>query len=210
MLASIVQKLARNRSTPLPVLAAKAARYLRETAAAALHLRACDRVGPGARVEGRPVVHNEGRIELGAEVTIRSRWAPVELATGSGGRLEIGDGASINYGTLVSATREVRIGKRVMMGNYCVVADTKTPGAAAGAAPGEVPSPIEIGDDVWLAVRVTVLPGARIGARTVVVAGSVVDSELPPDVIAGGVPARVLRASTKSSASAEAASGLPS
>ena len=53
--------------------------------------------------------------------------------------------------------------------------------------------PIEIGDDVWLAGRVMVRPGSRIGAGAVIGAGSVVDGEIPAGAIASGAPARVLR-----------------
>jgi acetyltransferase-like isoleucine patch superfamily enzyme len=42
-------------------------------------------------------------------------------------------------------------------------------------------------------MHVTVLKGVRIGKGTVVAAGSVVSRDLPAGVIAGGVPARVIR-----------------
>jgi acetyltransferase-like isoleucine patch superfamily enzyme len=45
---------------------------------------------------------------------------------------------------------------------------------------------------VWLAARVRVTKGAVIGAGAVIAAGSVVSGEIPPGVVAGGVPARVL------------------
>src|SRR6185503_9856915 len=53
--------------------------------------------------------------------------------------------------------------------------------------------PITIEDDVWLAGRVSVLRGSRIGRGSVITAGSVVSGEIPSGVIAGGVPARVIR-----------------
>ena len=46
---------------------------------------------------------------------------------------------------------------------------------------------------MWLAARVHVKAGVTIGEGTVVTAGSVVETSLPADVIAGGAPARVLR-----------------
>ena len=190
---TILTKLARNRATPIAVLATKTGRFLRESVSAAVFLRKCDRIGAHARVDGSLRVVNEGRIELGNDVRLISRWAPIELATAKGGTLTIGDGTSINYGSLVSAAARVTIGARVMIGNYCVIADTQVPGTPGDDS--EVPRPVEIGDNVWLAVRVTVLPGAKIGAGAVITAGSVVEGEIPPGVLAGGVPARVLRAS---------------
>ena len=43
-------------------------------------------------------------------------------------------------------------------------------------------------------MNVVVLKGCSIGKGTVVAANSVVTGSLPPRVIAGGVPARVIRA----------------
>jgi acetyltransferase-like isoleucine patch superfamily enzyme len=50
-----------------------------------------------------------------------------------------------------------------------------------------------IGRDVWLGARVFVKCGVRIGDGCIVGAGSVVIDDLPPNSIAVGVPARVVR-----------------
>jgi acetyltransferase-like isoleucine patch superfamily enzyme len=52
---------------------------------------------------------------------------------------------------------------------------------------------IEIGDGAWLASRVVVLPGVRIGAGAIVAAASVVTRDIPPNTLSVGVPARVVR-----------------
>jgi acetyltransferase-like isoleucine patch superfamily enzyme len=52
---------------------------------------------------------------------------------------------------------------------------------------------LEIGENVWLGVGVTVLPGCRIGDNSVVGAGSVVTKSIPPKEVWGGIPARKLR-----------------
>jgi acetyltransferase-like isoleucine patch superfamily enzyme len=168
-IGTILGKLSKNRSTSLPELAAKAGRYLRESAAAMVWLRECDRVGANARVVGVTRVVNGGRIELGDGIRLISRWTPIELSTARGGTITIGDETSINYGTIVSAASRIQIGRRAMIGNYCVIADTQVPGTPADAA--DVAAPIEIGDGAWLAVRVTVLPGSRIGAGAVISTG---------------------------------------
>jgi HAD superfamily phosphatase (TIGR01681 family) len=185
-------KLTRHFGEPLPELASRAFNYARETALAAIGLRACDVVGAGARCNGLPVVHNEGRIELGADVKLDCRWSPVELAVGRGGKLVIGDGAFVNHGALITARKRVVVGRGALIGNYSIVADCEAPGI--GAYAGDEPKAIEIGDGAWIAARVTVLPGARIGAGAVVTAGSIVSGDIPAGAVAGGIPARVLRA----------------
>src|SRR5258705_6758826 len=98
--------------------------WLTSTVGAHLWLRACNRVGAGTRTFGRPHIENHGRIILGARVRLNSNWAPVELATAHDGTLEIADGVFVNYGTLLSAHRRVQIGQNVMIGHYCIIADT--------------------------------------------------------------------------------------
>lgn len=158
-------------------------------------LQSCDQVGAKVRVFWRPHIENRGRITLGSRVRLNSNWAPIELVSGPKGVIEIGDGVYINYGSMISARQQVRIGSNVMIGNYCIVADTETPGIGdIPQGPSIEPRAVEIGDGAWLAARVTVLPGSRIGANAVIAAGSVVAGDIPEGSIAGGIPARVLRA----------------
>jgi FkbH-like protein len=191
-LSNLLQKLQRQGTSSVTELASKAWRVAGESTGAAVAFRDCDRVGSGARaMNGRPIVRNQGRIEIGEDFRVVSKWIPVELATGKGGTISIGDQVQINYGTMISAEKRVAIGNRVMIGNHCIIADTEVPGT-----PPVDDSPareISIGDGAWLAVRVTVLPGAKIGAGAIITAGSVVAGEIPAGVVAGGIPARVLR-----------------
>jgi acetyltransferase-like isoleucine patch superfamily enzyme len=157
-------------------------------------LRDCDTVGANARAFFRPHVENHGRIVIGDNVRLNSNWAPVELVTGPNGTIDIADGVYVNYGTLIAAKQSVRIGANVMVGNYSIIADTEVPGIdEPPGAPTMTPRAVEIGEGAWLAARVTVLPGARIGARAVIAAGSVVAGEIPAGAVAGGIPARVIR-----------------
>jgi len=57
----------------------------------------------------------------------------------------------------------------------------------------EFGKPISIGSDVWVGGGVLILPGVRIGSRTVIGAGSIVTRDLPDDVFAAGNPCRVIR-----------------
>jgi acetyltransferase-like isoleucine patch superfamily enzyme len=169
--------------------------WLTSSIGARLWLRDCDQVGAGARTFRRPNIENRGRMVLGRRVRLVSGWAPVELVSGPRGLIEIGDRVFINYGSIISAQQHVRIGPNTMVGNYCIIADTETPGIEdpEGAPPVEA-HPVEIGSGVWLAARVTVLPGSRIGDGAVIAAGSIVSGDIPAGCVAGGIPARILRA----------------
>ena len=52
---------------------------------------------------------------------------------------------------------------------------------------------IEIGDLVWCGLRVTILPGTKIGEGAIIQAGAVVRSEIPACAIVGGNPAKVFK-----------------
>lgn len=51
----------------------------------------------------------------------------------------------------------------------------------------------EIGNDVWIGARVTILDGVKIGNGAVIAAGSVVTKDVPPYAIVGGIPASIIR-----------------
>lgn len=60
--------------------------------------------------------------------------------------------------------------------------------------PGKLDNPLQVGSDVWLGLNVIVCPGCQIiGDGTIIGAGSVVTKNLPPFVVAAGVPAKILR-----------------
>lgn len=53
--------------------------------------------------------------------------------------------------------------------------------------------PIILSSRVWLGANVVVLPGVTIGENSIVGAGSVVTKDIPANVVAGGIPCRVIR-----------------
>jgi FkbH-like protein len=169
----------------------KALDVLMDTVNAQWQVRKCTKVGAGPRVKGRMRVENHGSITIGERFSVVSRWIPLELLTGPRGRIEIGNHVWANFGAMISAQASVSIGDRVMIGQHTIVADTAFPDHPNAEA-DPTARPIEIGNDVWLAGRVTVYPGVRIGAGAVIMAGSIVTEDIPPSVIAGGIPARPL------------------
>jgi acetyltransferase-like isoleucine patch superfamily enzyme/acyl carrier protein len=190
--SQLFEKVTRDREKlPGYVLRRKAMTYLESLALSPLYLRHCTKLGKRARTRGMPFIENLGRIEIGDDFNFVSLFVRSHLVTGHSGFLEIGNSVNINFGAAISAHEHVKIGDRVRMGPYAIVMDSDY---HAARDRGERPTaPIIIEEDVWLAGRVSVLRGSHIGRGSVITAGSVVSGEIPAGVIAGGVPARVIR-----------------
>lgn len=58
---------------------------------------------------------------------------------------------------------------------------------------GHTVQDITIEDNVWIAANVVVLGGVKIGTGSIIAAGSVVTKDIEANVIAGGIPAKILR-----------------
>lgn len=54
-------------------------------------------------------------------------------------------------------------------------------------------SEVIIGNDVWIGMRVVIMPGVRIGIGVVIGAGAAVTKDVPDYAIVGGVPARIIK-----------------
>jgi acetyltransferase-like isoleucine patch superfamily enzyme len=182
---------------PLPrdprAFARKAFHYALKRLLAPIALRHCTEVGAGARVRGFPVVENEGgTIRIGRNFCVFSYLAKVQLYAGPGAVLAIGDDTFVNNGTTLSASCAITIGSRVNIAPHCTLIDNDFHAVDQRDAAPKM-APIVLEDDVWLGTRVTVLKGVTIGQGSVIAAGAVVTKDIPPGVLAGGVPAKVLR-----------------
>ncbi|PRB82345.1 acetyltransferase [Chryseobacterium culicis] len=56
-----------------------------------------------------------------------------------------------------------------------------------------VPGRIHIKKNAWIGANATILPGVTIGENTIVAAGAVVTKDIPDNVIAGGIPAKIIK-----------------
>jgi maltose O-acetyltransferase len=111
-----------------------------------------------------------------------------------GYRIRVGARTFVNYGLVALDVASIEIGDDVQIGpNVQLLTPTHPLEPDARRAKWEAAEPIAIEGNVWLGGGVIVLPGVTIGENTVVGAGSIVTKDLPPNVVAAGNPARVVR-----------------
>ncbi|MGY1717468.1 sugar O-acetyltransferase [Blastococcus sp. SYSU DS0552] len=126
---------------------------------------------------------------VGGGTTIRS-----DFRCDYGYRISVGAFCFVNWGGIFLDVGPITLGDHVQLGPGVQLLTAGHPvDAGLRRAGWQQGAPITLGDDVWLGGGVIVLPGVTVGARTVVGAGSVVTRDLPPDVVAVGNPARVVR-----------------
>ena len=110
--------------------------------------------------------------------------------------VSIGDRCLLGKGIGIVGHERIEIGDDVFTGHYVYVTD-QNHGYEDLTAPIGVQlwrnAPVRVGAGSWLGHGAVVLPGARIGAHTVVAAGAVVSGEFPDRCVLAGVPARVVR-----------------
>jgi acetyltransferase-like isoleucine patch superfamily enzyme len=150
-------------------------------------------IGPGLQGNGRLRISGPGRVMLDADV---NAWSHAEvnrlITTHPEAVIRIGRRARLNGCTIIAAER-VEVGADCVLGS-CEIRDhlpySESP--LDRRRPGRA-QPVVIEDNVWIGGQVSVLPGVRIGRDTVVGIHAVVFDDIPPGVIVGGNPAKVLR-----------------
>jgi hypothetical protein len=80
-----------------------------------------------------------------------------------------------------------------MMANGTYVTDSDWHTLYDRTARSPTPTPVHIGNNVWLGDHATVLKGVRIGDNSVVAARAVVTRDVPANVVVAGNPARVVK-----------------
>lgn len=118
-------------------------------------------------------------------------WDGVQIDSPS--KLKIGARTSINRGSILNCGGGIVIGDDVLIGPGVIIYsqnhEYRDPNVKI-ADQGYVQKPVTIGNDVWLAARVVVLPGVTIGDGAVVASGAVVTKSVPARAVMAGVPAK--------------------
>jgi acetyltransferase-like isoleucine patch superfamily enzyme len=137
------------------------------------------------------------------------RWCGIDIGRGTvlagpltitGGRnasrnVHVGRGCFINIGCVLDASELIQIGDAVALGQHVLMTTNSHASDHPERRAGElVPRPIVVGDGAWIAARAVLLPGVTVGEGAIVTAGAVVTRSIPPHTLAGGVPARSIKA----------------
>ncbi len=138
----------------------------------------------GSRVSVRGHLHvvADGEVNIGDRVQFVGGMFGSEIVCARRAELSIGASSVLNYGLSIHALQSIRIGKRCLIASLVMIRDHD----------GDRVAPVVIGDDVWIAHGASVEPGVSIGDGSIVSAGSVVTSDIPPESIAIGNPATTL------------------
>jgi acetyltransferase-like isoleucine patch superfamily enzyme len=147
--------------------------------------------GGHADMRGRVRFKLQGRAVFGRGFIAEGDISTVSIVVRENATLIIGDDVYMNYGVTIEACHEIRVGNHVLMAPLVSIIDDNRHETEPGAVLYK--GPIVIGNNVWLARNVAVIPGASIGDGCVVAANSVVCTDIPPNSLAAGAPARVIR-----------------
>jgi maltose O-acetyltransferase len=120
-------------------------------------------------------------------------WMQPPFFCDYGTNIELGERVFFNFNCVVLDVCPVRIGSFSLFGPAVQIYTPMHPLNAELRRRQEYGKPVEIGDDVWVGGGAIILPGVRVGSRTVIGAGSVVTRDVPEDVFAAGNPCRVIR-----------------
>lgn len=119
------------------------------------------------------------------------------------GNVIVEEEASVWYGAVLRADhgdRAIVVGRGSSVQDNCVIHVALDRGTSIGRdatiGHGAILEGCDIGDGALVGMNAVVLDHARLGARSLLAAGSVLlaGSEVPPDSLAAGTPARVKKA----------------
>jgi len=150
-------------------------------------------IAPGAHFDLHPdgfVVG--GKLLIGENVRI-CRGA---IIAPYGGSITLEDNVYVGSYTILYGHGGLRIGRDSMIAAHCVLVATNHGFEDSEMPIAQQPSKsigIDIGRDVWIGASVKILDGVSIGDRCVIGAGAVVTGNIESDMVAVGVPAKVVR-----------------
>jgi acetyltransferase-like isoleucine patch superfamily enzyme len=114
--------------------------------------------------------------------------------------MKVGSNVEITENTIIQASGGLTIGDNVLFGPGCFIwtvnHDYRVDNIALQKKYEARPTIIE--NNVWIGANSKIVPGVKIGNRSVVAMGSVVTKEVPPQCVVAGNPAKIVKILDKS------------
>jgi sugar O-acyltransferase (sialic acid O-acetyltransferase NeuD family) len=106
--------------------------------------------------------------------------------------VSVAEGCIVCAGNILTA--QIAVGAHTILNLACTVGHDTVIGRLVTLSPGvHVSGRVTIEDAVFVGSGTVIVEGVRIGTGAVIGAGSVVTKDIPPKVVAVGVPARVIK-----------------
>lgn len=160
--------------------------------------------------QGKPICYQplqilgNGQITFGKNVGIGCFPSPFFFsnygyidARSSNAQISIGENTWINNNfSAISEHTSIKIGRDCLIGTNVEISDSDFHGikvSERGISNYEMAKSVVIEDNVFIGSNVKILKGSVIGRGSVIANGAIVIGEIPANVVAGGIPAKVLR-----------------
>ena len=108
------------------------------------------------------------------------------------GRIDIGDYCLICPGVRISCASEIIVGDNCMLANGVYLTDSDWHDIYNRTVTGN-PIPIRLENNAWIGDSAILCKGVIVGENSIIGAGSVVTHDVPPNTIAAGNPANVIK-----------------
>jgi acetyltransferase-like isoleucine patch superfamily enzyme len=157
------------------------------------------RFGKGVTLERGVIVDGLSRngVEFGDNVVI-GPYSVVRASSPSnlGAGLRMGNNSAIDAFSFIGASGTVSVGENVIMGQHVSFHAENHNYDRTDVAikhQGTRQKGIVVEENCWVGSNTVFLDGSHIGRGCVIAAGSVVKGYIPPNSVAGGIPARVIK-----------------
>ena len=114
------------------------------------------------------------------------------IVIGPRATVTVADSTFFSGGTLL-CTESIEIGQGCAIGWDVTIMDSDMHPLVVEGQAEPTTKPIRIGDHVWIGAGARILKGVTIGDGAVVAAGAIVTSDVEPQTLVGGVPARTIK-----------------
>lgn len=145
------------------------------------------------------------RISIGNRTQIQSYsilgcWKKSDNTENCEPEIIIGNNCNIGEFCHITSINRISIGNGLLTGRFVYIGDNSHGGLSWDEA--NIPpikrklqskGEIVIGDNVWIGDKVTILAGVHIGNNVIIGANSVVNSDIPSNSVAAGIPAKILK-----------------